>query len=186
MRIALVAREVRALEGDLLVPVEPEPGHPLEDRAGALVAAAGAVRVLDAEEEGAAGLAGEEPVEEGRARAADVEVAGGGGGEAEARGAGHGAGGTGDGGRGTGVRWCAGLGVVRVGFAPRPLFLAHRKKNGRRKNSRLPSPVCHVCFSYGDGGIRTLDRSYPLCRFSKPVPSASRPHLPGVQGARGC
>src|SRR3972149_957514 len=29
----------------------------------------------------------------------------------------------------------------------------------------------------GEGGIRTLDRGYPLCRFSKPVPSATRPPL---------
>ena len=29
----------------------------------------------------------------------------------------------------------------------------------------------------GEGGIRTLDTSFPVCRFSKPVPSASRPPL---------
>ena len=29
----------------------------------------------------------------------------------------------------------------------------------------------------GEGGIRTLDSSCPLCRFSKPVPSATRPPL---------
>jgi hypothetical protein len=80
-----VALEVRALEDDLFVPVEPEPAQPLEDGARGLVGGAGLVGVLDAEQELAAELAGEEPVEERGAGAADVEVAGGRGGETEAR-----------------------------------------------------------------------------------------------------
>ena len=42
------------------------------------------VGVLDPQDEGAAGVPGEQPVEQRRAGAADVEVAGGGGGEADA------------------------------------------------------------------------------------------------------
>ena len=82
--VGLMPHYVRTLEDDLLVPVEAEPVQAVEDRLGGLVAGAGLVGVLDAEKELAAGAAGEEPVEERRARAADVEVAGGGGGEAEA------------------------------------------------------------------------------------------------------
>src|SRR2546423_12696481 len=34
----------------------------------------------------------------------------------------------------------------------------------------------------GERGIRTLDTRFHVCRFSKPVPSASRPSLPrGLQ-----
>ncbi len=39
-------------------------------------------------------------------------------------------------------------------------------------------PIRYAPFARsGEGGIRTLDRGYPLCRFSKPVPSATRPPL---------
>ena len=82
-RVGLVPREVRALKHDLLVPDEPEPLEPLEDRPRAFLGAARLVGVLDAQEELAAVFLGEEPVEERRSRAADVEVAGGGRGEAE-------------------------------------------------------------------------------------------------------
>ena len=61
--------------------------EPVEDDLGVRVGAALLVGVLDAEHEGAAGLPGEEPVEERGAGAADVEVAGGGGGEANSDGA---------------------------------------------------------------------------------------------------
>jgi hypothetical protein len=37
----------------------------------------------------------------------------------------------------------------------------------------------------GEGGIRTLGRVLPLRRFSKPVPSASRPPLRGVENLAG-
>ena len=77
IRIALMTRESERLVDDLLVPVEAEPLESLEDRALALVGAASLVRVLDAKEECAAGLARIEPVEESRARAAHVEVSGG-------------------------------------------------------------------------------------------------------------
>ncbi len=77
--------EVRALIHDVLVPVEPEPLEPLEDRARALVGAARLVGVLDAQQELAAEMPDIEPVEERGARAADVEIAGRRGSEAKSR-----------------------------------------------------------------------------------------------------
>src|SRR5690606_23666675 len=85
LRVGAMPLEVGALEDDVLVPVEPEPLHAFEDRARRLVGGARLVRVLDAQQELAAELAGEEPVEERGAGAADVEVAGGAGGEPKAR-----------------------------------------------------------------------------------------------------
>ncbi len=75
LRVRLVSREIRALVRDLLVPGEAEPLESLEDRARAFVGAAGAIGVLDAEQERSAVLAREEPVVERRARTADVEIA---------------------------------------------------------------------------------------------------------------
>jgi hypothetical protein len=73
--VRLVASEVRALVRDLFIPREAEPFESLEDRTRALVRAARAVRVLDAKQELATVLPGEEPVVECRARAADVQIA---------------------------------------------------------------------------------------------------------------
>src|SRR5207247_5975370 len=66
------------------VPGEAEPGHRVEDLADRLVGRAGAVGVLDAEEEGPARVPGAEPVEEGRPGAPAMEVARGTGGKADA------------------------------------------------------------------------------------------------------
>ena len=77
LTICAMPREVRALIGDVLVPVETEPLHSLENRARALVGAAGAVGVLDAEQERSTMLAGEQPIVDRCASAADVEIAGG-------------------------------------------------------------------------------------------------------------
>ena len=74
VRIALMARETECLMHDVLVPVETEPLESFEDGALALVGAARLVRVLDAKQEGAAGLARVQPVEERGARAAHVEI----------------------------------------------------------------------------------------------------------------
>src|SRR2546427_12963354 len=63
---------------------EAEPGEAVEDDAGVLVRGAFLVGVFDAEQELAARVAGEEPVEEVGAGAADVEVARGRRGEADA------------------------------------------------------------------------------------------------------
>src|SRR5262249_27763736 len=57
-----------------LVGVEPEPAQPLVDRALRGLGVALLVGVLQAEDELAALVAGEEPVEQGGARAAHVEV----------------------------------------------------------------------------------------------------------------
>ena len=66
----------------LAVPVEPEPVEAVEDRVDRGLGRALAVGVLDAQQERAAEALGVEPVEQRRARAADVQEAGRGGGEA--------------------------------------------------------------------------------------------------------
>src|SRR5262249_46527135 len=83
IRACRVAREALALEvgpvgaADVrpLVPVEADPSEPLEDRLDRLGRRALAMGVLDPKDEGPAVVAGEEVVEERRARAADVKVA---------------------------------------------------------------------------------------------------------------
>src|SRR6185436_8333445 len=67
------------------VPVEPEPPHAVDDARDHVPRRSLGVGVFDAEDERAAVTAGEEPVEQRRARAADVQVAGGGWSEADAR-----------------------------------------------------------------------------------------------------
>ena len=69
------------LIGDLAVPLQAEPRQPVEDRGDRGLGRAGAVGVLDAQEERAAVMAREQPVEERRAGAADVQEAGRRGGE---------------------------------------------------------------------------------------------------------
>ena len=75
-----------AADAGALVPVEAQPLHAAQDRLVGGVGAALLVGVLDAQDEGAARLAGVEPVEQGRARAAHVQVARGAGREAQADG----------------------------------------------------------------------------------------------------
>ena len=65
-------REVRSLMHDLFVPLQSKPSQPLEDAAGALIGAARAVSILDAQQELAAVVLDEEPIEESRTRNADV------------------------------------------------------------------------------------------------------------------
>ena len=79
---------VGAADARALVPVEPQPAQPVEDAVHHLGRRALDVGVLDAQDEGAAVPAREEPVEERGAGAADVQVAGGGGREADAWGTG--------------------------------------------------------------------------------------------------
>ena len=66
----------------LAVPVEAEPAQPVENGVDRLRRRALAVGVLDAQQELAADVLGVEPVEQRRARAADVQEAGRRGGEA--------------------------------------------------------------------------------------------------------
>jgi len=74
----------RALEERALVPVETHPAEAVDDRLDRLGRRALAVRVLDAEHERAAAAAGEQPVEQRRARVAHMELAGRAGSEADA------------------------------------------------------------------------------------------------------
>jgi hypothetical protein len=82
----LVTLRSLRLEDRALVVFELEPAQGVEDLLDVLRGRALAVGVLDAQDERPAGVAGGEPVVEGRARAADVERAGRGGGEADADG----------------------------------------------------------------------------------------------------
>ena len=65
------------LRHGLAVPTEFEPPKAVEDRLDVLGLGAFAIGILDAEDELAAGVARIEPVEQRRARAADMQRAGG-------------------------------------------------------------------------------------------------------------
>ena len=71
-----VALEPAELADRRAVPVEPEPAQAGVDRLGRLGGRAGAVGVLDPQQELAAGVPGVEPVEQRGAGAADMEIAG--------------------------------------------------------------------------------------------------------------
>ena len=73
----LMAGEPGALEDGGFVPVESEPFEAVEDDLGVFVGGTCLVGVFDPQQELPALAAGEEPVEEGGAGAADVEIAGG-------------------------------------------------------------------------------------------------------------
>ena len=72
----LEVRRVRTADVGPLVPLEPQPAQAVEDAAHHLGGRSLEVGVLDAEHERPAVPAGEQVVEEGRPRAADVKVAG--------------------------------------------------------------------------------------------------------------
>ncbi len=74
-------RRARELIDGLAVPVEAEPGQPVEDGVDRGLGRALAVGVLDAQQHLAAAAARIEPVEQRRARAADMQEAGGRGGK---------------------------------------------------------------------------------------------------------
>ena len=73
----LVARGAGELVHGVAVPVDAEPGEAVEDRLDRGLGRALAVGVLDAQQHLAAVLLGEKPVEQRRARPADVQEAGG-------------------------------------------------------------------------------------------------------------
>ena len=77
-----VARRALELVDDVAVPIEAEPRQAVEDRLDGRGRRARAIGVLDAQQVLAAVMAGVQPVEERRARAADMQKAGGRGGEA--------------------------------------------------------------------------------------------------------
>ena len=60
----------------LAVPIEAQPFEPVENRVHRLLRRTFAVGVLDAQQEFAVAVLGEEPVEQRRARAADMQEAG--------------------------------------------------------------------------------------------------------------
>src|SRR5690606_15330994 len=70
------------LEIGLAVPVEAQPVHAVENRVDRLPGGADLVGILDAQQELAAVVAGEQPVEQSGTSAADMEEAGGRGREA--------------------------------------------------------------------------------------------------------
>src|SRR5216117_2906000 len=70
----LVALDARALEYELFVPVEAQPGEAVEDHLRMLVGRASLVGVLDSQQELTALVAGVQPVEERGAGASDVEI----------------------------------------------------------------------------------------------------------------
>ena len=72
-----MARGARELIDGVAVPIEPEPGEPVEDRGDRGVGGTFAVGVLDAQQHLPAGVAGIEPVEQRRAAAADMQKSGG-------------------------------------------------------------------------------------------------------------
>ena len=72
-----MARGARGLVDDLAVPIEAEPLQPVDDGVDRRLRGALAVGVFDAQHHPAAVLLGVEPVEQRRARAADMQKAGG-------------------------------------------------------------------------------------------------------------
>src|SRR5690606_41804349 len=74
--LALEVRAVGAAHFGTLVPVNAEPFQILDDGPRRLLRGALQVRVLDAQDEGAAVMAGKQPVEQCRPRPADVQIAG--------------------------------------------------------------------------------------------------------------
>mgnify|MGYP003694725645 CR=1 FL=1 len=81
--LRLAVGPARAADVGPFVPVEPEPAQVLEDALLGLLRRTLGVGVLDAEDERAVVPAREQPVEERRARVADVELTGGAGSEAD-------------------------------------------------------------------------------------------------------
>ncbi len=73
LAVPVGARELRY---GFSVPLKAEPFHAIQDRRDRLLVIAFAVGVLDAQQELAASTPGVEPIEEGRARAADMQVTG--------------------------------------------------------------------------------------------------------------
>ena len=74
--LRLEIRRVRAADVGPFVPVEPQPAQAVDDAGDHLPRRSLGVGVLDAQHEGAAVPPREQPVEQRRARAADVKVAG--------------------------------------------------------------------------------------------------------------
>ena len=85
-----VARGARELIDGLAIPIELEPAQAVEDGEDGAFRGARPVGVLDAQQHLAALGSRVEPIEQRRARAADMQIAGGGGGKARDDGGAHG------------------------------------------------------------------------------------------------
>ncbi len=72
-----MTRRPRELADRFAIPIEAQPVSPSRIAAGVFGGGAGAVRILDPEQELAAPAAGEKPVEQRRPRAADMQLPGG-------------------------------------------------------------------------------------------------------------
>ena len=138
--------------GRPLVPVEPEPPHRVDDLADVLLGGARAVGVLDPQDEDAAVVAGEGPVEERGPGAADVKVAGGARGKADANGLGH--------------RRC----ILRrsEGYAGQKV----RRRISARGRLRMTSMIRRQTGGRVDG--RTPARPSPAARSGRPRPALPR------------
>ena len=77
LALALKIRPVRPADLRPLIPIQPEPAHPVIDDLHGFLRVPRLVRILDAQDEFSAGVPREEPVEKGGARAADVQVSSG-------------------------------------------------------------------------------------------------------------
>jgi hypothetical protein len=87
--LRLIVGRVRTADVRAFVPIDAQPAEAVQDRGERFVDVSLRVGVVDPQNELAAVPAGEQPVEERRAHAADVQIAGGARGEASADGAGH-------------------------------------------------------------------------------------------------
>ena len=78
IRAAIALARAGGIAGErAFVPVEAEPAQAVEDDVHGFLRIARGIGVLNAQNEGAAGVPGVKPVEQSRARTADVQVAGG-------------------------------------------------------------------------------------------------------------
>src|SRR5207253_9126030 len=81
--LGLAVRRMRSADVRPFAPVEPQPAQVVEHHRFRLARGARLIRVLDADQERAAVMLREQPVEDRRARTADVQMAGGRWGEAD-------------------------------------------------------------------------------------------------------
>jgi hypothetical protein len=72
----LIEREPLGLKDWSFIPFHAQPSHSIEDALHHILGGSLEIRILDAQNKGATGVPGKEPVEEGSARAAYVQVAG--------------------------------------------------------------------------------------------------------------
>ncbi len=72
----LVERQPLGLKERSFIPFHAEPAHAIEDALDHVLGGPLEIGIFDAQNEGAAGVTGKQPIEEGSARATYMEVAG--------------------------------------------------------------------------------------------------------------